>query len=87
MRLLTPCLAALTVIAACGPIPETTRGSVYQFNGETVTIRGDFSADGTPAKPTEAMIAQAKDVCPGATYLSATPTPDDVWTFLYLFKC
>jgi hypothetical protein len=76
----------LASLAAC-TVPETMRGSVYQFNGDSVTIRGAFSQDGTPARPTAAMVEQAREVCPNATYLSANPTPDDVYTFLYLFRC
>lgn len=78
------CLAALA-LTACD-VPDDTRGSVYQFNGDTVTIRGQFQP-GEIAKPTSAMVAQANEVCPGAQYLSANPTPSDTYTFLYLFKC
>lgn len=83
-------IAILAAIALGGcVVPETQEGSVYQFNGETVTIRGVYTMDlgATPAHPTAAMVAQAKAVCPGATYLSATPSPTDYDTFLYLFRC
>jgi hypothetical protein len=79
--------AILGLGATACTVPETMEGSVYQFNGETVTIRGAFSDLQGPARPTAAMVDQARDVCPGATYLSANPTPGDVNTFLYLFRC
>lgn len=81
-------LGLALAISACTVSPDT-EGAVYQFNGETVTIRGAYTMDGTskPATPTPAMVAQAKEICPGATYLSATPSPTDNYTFLYLFRC
>lgn len=85
MRLFA-CLAAALIAASCGEVPQTTRGSVYEVTDETVTIRGQFQS-GQTARPTEAMTAQAEDVCPGAKYLSANPSPTDVYTFLYLFRC
>lgn len=79
---------ALLVLAACSTVTPETQGQVTAFNGDTVTVRGGFTVgDGKPAEPTPAMIAQAKEVCPGATYLSATPDPDSFDFFLYLFKC
>ena len=55
------------VIFGCGmaaallgcTVSDDTKGSVYQFNGETVTIRGAYDMDlsGRPAQPTPAMIA------------------------------
>lgn len=81
-------LPALLGLSACmSTIPEDGRGSVYQFNSETVTIRGGFDASRGAAKPTPQMIEQAREVCPNATYLSANPTPSDTYTFLYLFRC
>jgi hypothetical protein len=83
-------IAIMAAISLSGcVVPETQEGSVYQFNGETVTIRGvyDMTLSGKPAAPTAAMVAQAKAVCPGATYLSANPSPSDDYTFLYLFRC
>jgi len=70
-------------------IPDTKAGSVYEITDHTVTIRGAYSMDGSgrPATPTSAMVAQARDICPDAQYLSATPSPTDEWTFLYLFRC
>jgi len=87
MNKVLPTLALVAAALAACAIPETTRGTVYQFNGDSVTIRGAFAWDGSPARPTVAMIAQARDVCPNATYLSANPTPGDQYTALYLFRC
>lgn len=78
-------IAAVT-LSAC-QVSETQQGSVQQFNGETVTIRGAYSMDGSTARPTSAMIEQARAICPGAEYLSANPSPSDTYTFLYLFRC
>ncbi len=79
-------IIALPVLLSACVVPEDTEGSVYQFNGDTVTIRGGFTA-GKVAEPTAAMRAQADAVCKGATYLSANPSPTDYDTFLYLFRC
>jgi len=83
-------LALLTPIALAGclaTVSDDHVGVVHAFNGDTVTIRGGYPADG-PARPNSMMISQAKEVCSGATYLSATatPSPDDP-TYLYLFRC
>lgn len=81
-------LASTAALAACVPA-QTTQGSVYAITDQTVTIRGafDMSLSPGPAKPTEAMVAQAREICPGAQYVSANPTPTDTYTFLYLFRC
>lgn len=79
-------VVALSFSTACS-IPNDMEGSVYEITDETVTIRGAFQPGTTEARPTPAMIAQARDVCPGAEYLSANPSPTDEWTFLYLFRC
>lgn len=79
-------LVLALAVAGCVTTEPATRGSVYAFNGDTVTIRGAYTY-GQTAKPTEAMIAQAREVCPGAQYLSANPSPTDYDTFLYLFRC
>ena len=75
-------------LTAC-TVPDTTKGTVHQFNGNTVTIRGTFATDGSPARPTPAMIEQAQKVCKDAQYLSATPSNINEYdmNFLYLFKC
>ena len=78
-------LLAVVTVAGC-EVPEDTPGAVTQYNGSSVTIRGVFS-DNKIARPTKAMVDQAKGVCPGAKYLSATPTPDSLYTFDYLFSC
>ncbi|MEO1108262.1 MAG: hypothetical protein AAFX90_10100 [Pseudomonadota bacterium] len=88
-------LIALIALSACTasiPVPDDTPGTVHQFNGETVTIRGAFERDRLEteaATPTSAMVAQAKGVCPGAQYLSATPDSVTAYytTFLFLFRC
>lgn len=77
-------------LAACVPAPDAP-GSVTAFNGETVTIRsgGDFSLAnaGKGFKPTPAVIAQAQEVCPGATFASGTGVEGDAWLVDYLFIC
>lgn len=75
--------AAMLALAAC--VSPDKQGGVYAVTDHTVTIRGAFSLDGSTAKPTPAMVAQAQAICPGAQYLSASPHDD--WTFLYLFRC
>jgi hypothetical protein len=77
---------AVLLLLGCVVSPET-EGSVYEITDRTVTIRGAFSMDGTIARPTQAMIAQAKEICPTAKYVSANPSPSDNYTFLYLFQC
>ena len=83
MRLI---LLAPIALAGCMSVPDDQEGAVYAFNGDTVTIRGGWPAEGY-ARPNTAMVAQAKDVCPSASYLSASPSPTDDYTFLYLFRC
>lgn len=73
-------------LAACVTTEPSTKGSVYEITEKTVTIRGTFTY-GQTAKPTQAMITQAKEICPSAQYVSANPTPSDYDTFLYLFRC
>ncbi|ARC87143.1 hypothetical protein [Rhodovulum sp. MB263] len=77
-------ITMLTVLVGCVVSPDK-EGGVYEITDHTVTIRGAYSLDGTAAKPTPAMVEQAKGICPKATYLSATPF--DEWTMLYLFRC
>lgn len=79
-------LLALPLLAAC-VVPEDTPGTVREVGARTVTIQGVFSADGSVARPTAAMVAQAKEICPGAKYLSASPTVGNLDTFDYLFLC
>jgi hypothetical protein len=80
-------IIAATVLSGCATVAEDQRGSVYEITDKTVTIRGAFSLNGQTAKPTPAMAFQAREICPGATYLSANPSPTDNYTFLYLFRC
>lgn len=81
-------IPVLVAVSAC-TVSQDTPGSVYEVTDNTVTIRGayDLTASGAPAAPTAAMVAQAKAVCPSAAYMSATPSPSDDYTFLYLFRC
>ena len=87
MRL--PALAFL-MLSACAVSPDM-QGSVYELTETTVTIRGayDMNLGSGPASPTPAMVAQAEEQCPGAKYLSATPSNlhQYDYTFLYLFRC
>lgn len=78
---------AVTALLSGCVVPEDVRGTVTQYNGDSVTIRGAFSMDGSPARPTAGMAAQAREVCPGAKYISADPASGDDYSFLYLFKC
>lgn len=83
-------LAFLLLLPACVPM-QTTPGQVTQFNGASVTIRGagDFSLSnaGKGFKPTAEMVNQARQVCPGATFVSGIGTPDNSFTVDYLFRC
>lgn len=89
----TPAFAIASVLlSGCVPAPET-RGQVVELTDRTVKIRGPFdmslgsSFAGKGATPTPGIIAQAQEICPGATFLSAlgdTGSPD---TFDYLFQC
>ena len=88
MRLLP--LVLCVSLASCA-IPTSMKGSVHELTEHTVTIRGafDMSPGAGAARPSLAMIAQAQDLCPGAEYLSATPSNIHKYdyTFLYLFRC
>lgn len=61
----------------------------------SVTIIGPFATPDldafyTPyeeARPTEAMVAQAKGVCAGASFVYASPSPADFDSLLYHFRC
>ncbi len=79
-------LLALPFLAAC-VVPEDTRGHVVEVGSRAVTIEGAFSSDGSGARPTAAMIAQAREICPGAKYVSASPNTGNYDTFNYLFLC
>ena len=94
--ILRPSLIGLTgLLAACTNLSDETKGRVYRVTGDTVTIIGPFSMNSmdafyTPyvnAKPTPAMVAQAREVCPGATFDSASPSTVDFDYLLYLFRC
>lgn len=80
-------LLPILLLSACVALPESTTGLVTAVNERSVTIQGRFSADGSVAHPTAAMVAQAQDVCPGARYLSAKATEGNLDTFDYLFLC
>lgn len=73
-------------LAAC-VVSEDTPGYVTEVGSRSVTIQGTFSTDGSIARPTSAMVAQAKEICPGARYMSAKPTVGNLDTFDYLFLC
>lgn len=81
-----PLFVSAIALAGCVTTTPATRGSIYAVTDKTVTVRGAFS-QGQIAKPTEAMVAQAREICPGARYLSANPSPTDYDTFHYLFLC
>lgn len=91
MKSLIPLLAFALSITACVTVPDDERGQVFDYTGHTVTIRGAQTIDGTarPAAPTSAMVAQAKEVCPGAKFQSAKPSNTHPYDFawLYLFTC
>lgn len=91
MRLTSLAVIATATVAACTPTQDT-QGQVYEVTETMVTIRGAFDmniANAGPAAPTEAMIAQARDICPGAQYMTAVPSNlhDYDMTFLYRFRC
>lgn len=83
---------AAAALAACTPTQDT-RGELYEVTDNMVTIRGAFDMSlgnaGTPAAPTAAMVAQAREVCPDAQYMTAVPSNlhEYDYTFLYRFRC
>lgn len=84
--------ALLAVAALAGCVQnQIDTGAVTAFNGQTVTIRsgGDFSLAnaGKGFKPTPAVVAQAKAVCPGAEFVSGTGVDGPAWLVDYLFIC
>lgn len=87
--------ALLVISSACSPVTEETRGSVYRVTDSSVTIIGPYAKKSmdhvyTPhhvAQPTAAMTAQAGEVCPNATFVSASPSTVDFDSLLYLFRC
>lgn len=84
--------ALFAVVALAGCVQASTdTGAVTAFNGSTVTIRsgGDFSLAnaGKGFKPTPAVVAQAKAVCPGAEFVSGTGVEGGAWLVDYLFIC
>lgn len=84
---LHPALIAPLFVAGCFSVPETTPGQVIAFNGHSVVIRGGIPPAGV-ARPNEAMVAQALEVCPGAAYSGAAGVDQDfVVEFDYTFLC
>jgi len=73
-------------LAACAMSPETP-GQVYQTTDSSVTIRGPYQTGARVVAPSAAMVRQAEAVCIHARYESATPSPADFDTYLYLFRC
>jgi hypothetical protein len=89
-------MAGLIVFsAACSPVTDETPGSVYRVTDSSVTIIGPYAKKSmdhlyTPhdvAQPTAAMTAQAREVCPNARFVSASPSTVDFDNLLYLFRC
>lgn len=95
LRNISALAAALLFAASCAPLSQDTRGDIYQVKDGSVTIIGPFATPNmdayyTPyqeAQPTEAMVAQAREVCPGASFVYASPTPTDFDNLLYHFRC
>ena len=87
--------AAFFLLCACSPITEDTPGSVYKVTESSVTLSGPFARNSMDAffapyenaQPTEAMKAQAREICPNATFTSASPNPADFDSLLFLFRC
>jgi len=75
-------------LAAC-TVPDDQPGVIYEITEYTVTVRGSSTYSG----PTQAMQAQAKEICPGAEYIAANPYVLDYgagmifYQSLYLFRC
>lgn len=92
MSKLSPILLALPLgaLIACAPSPEQ-RGTVTQINSASVTIRGvgDYSLGniGNQWQPTPAMVEQAREICPNATFVGGTADPDRDFMVDYLFRC
>jgi hypothetical protein len=83
---------ALAACTASIPVPEDTPGVVHQFDGDSVIIRGAFEPDRLAtetAKPTQRMIEQAQEVCPGARFVGAAPSHVSPYyiSFLFQFRC
>ena len=82
----------IALIAGCTPPPET-RGDIVALTDRTVTIRGPYDmslgafATAKRPEPTPGIIAQAREVCPNAKYLSANGDTGTTDTFDYLFQC
>ena len=84
-------LLALPLLAACA-VPPETRGELYEVTDNMVTIRGAINTNilvAGEAAPTPAMIAQAREVCPNAQYMSAAPSDLHQYDmdFLFKFRC
>lgn len=90
MRMTVFSALATAALAACTPTQDT-EGAVFEVTDNMVTIRGayDMTLGSGVAKPTQAMIAQAEAVCPGAVYMTAVPSNLHQYdaTFLYKFRC
>ncbi len=85
-------LLAILLVSACA-VPEDRQGTIYEISEYTVTIRGSAGMLTGPARPTQAMQEQAREICPGAEYLSANPLSTDygagitIVSWLYMFRC
>jgi hypothetical protein len=74
------------LLGACSSYQDTP-GAVSQVDDRgrlTVSATKPF---GRQPEPTARMIAQAREVCPNAVYISARPSTADFNTFEYLFRC
>lgn len=83
-------LLPVIALAGCVPAPDS-QGTVTEYNGASVTIRGqgDFSLAnaGKGFTPTPGVIAQAKTICPGAHFVSWSPNKSSEFLIDYLFIC
>lgn len=82
---------AVLALAACTPTQDT-QGQITEITDHMVIINGPVDmniANAGPATPTAAMIQQAREICPGAQYLTAEPSERHQydWNFDYKFRC
>jgi len=79
-------LLVLPLLASCTPVSDKTPGTVISAGGGEVLILAR-KKHGEIAAPTQRMIEQAEEICPGAIFQSAQPSLHDNSMFEYRFKC
>lgn len=86
-------VCGMALLPACVGPTSDMRGDVVAVNDRTVTVRGLAGVSMLNPEmptPTPAMIAQAKEICPNAEFLSSQFVDEDVPLEIqadYLFLC